>query len=470
MIRFFIAVIVAATLQACAVQTVRHAPLNAFVVGEEERRLGAYARQRIAEESELFRDDGLQRYLETVARNVLAAVPHGNERLTFSLIDDDRFAAHVLPDGHILITRGMLGLLNSEAQLAAVLAHELGHLINHHTLEKLRKTRRTEELARKISEKLDSSYAKRLSSTFAHAISRGYSREAETEADRVALQILQRAGYPPVAMLEILELFRRASILEQEVEEKGDVSKGYARGAFSTHPAVEQRLQTVANVLRESPDLRKPSAGFDEDYLRRIDGMKIAHFAGGPFRQGNRLYHPAWQASFLLEEGERFYRVGDDLLFIYLPTHPDWILRIQMFTPPEAPGVDEYMDKRYPNHRRAAMREHDKGVIMIDIESGDTSPAKKTVAWRVLRTASHSLVMEGGDPERMGRFAASYTGSDLPDPETERAHFIRVVPAELARNIAAAVEGEAQLNASEWLLNLEYDVSKLGDSPVKLLE
>lgn len=470
MVRLLFAVMFTVTVHACAVQTARDAPLAAFSVGEDERQMGVVARQRIAQEVRLYKDVEFQRYLDSVARKVLAAVPHGEEKLTFSLIDEDGFAAHVLPDGHILITRGMLGLLSSEAQLAAVLAHELGHLINHHALQKLHKAQQTEALAKRIGERLDSNYGKQLSSTFARAIARGYSREAEAEADRVAVEILHRAGYPPVAMLEVLELLRRTDVLEKELVEIGDLPKGRVRGAFATHPATERRIQSVTALLRKYPSSRQSFANTGMGYLGTIDGMEIARYTGGPFRDGNRVHHPAWQASFALEVGERFYRASDELLFVYEPTQSNWSLRLKRFALEEAPGLDAYLDRYYPKARRMGVKDVDRGVSLVELERRDSSSVGQVFAWATLKTTSHALVVEAGDAQRLKRLLASYSGIDNHDPDIKRAHYVHVVSADLARSIANANEGVVGLSLMEWLINLEFDLSKSGDTPVKLLE
>ena len=103
-----------------------------LVSAHQELALGQQAHRQILQEYTPYADTALQQYVDTVGQQ-LAAVSHRPElTYTFTVLDSTEINAFALPGGYVYITRGLLAYLNSEAELAAVLGHEIGHVTARH--------------------------------------------------------------------------------------------------------------------------------------------------------------------------------------------------------------------------------------------------------------------------------------------------------------------------------------------------
>lgn len=168
---------------------------------------------------------------------------------SFQVLDDDEVNAFATPGGHIFLTRGMVRLAENEDQLAAVVAHEIAHVVESHGLQTIRTSRITAALTSAAitgAQFATSAEIAELTEIFEDTIddvtqtlfTAGYSRSAEREADQGAVTILRRAGYAPSALATFLE--HMDAIWEPD-------GPGLAR----THPSPGDRLSDVREVLRD---------------------------------------------------------------------------------------------------------------------------------------------------------------------------------------------------------------------------
>ena len=138
----------------------------------------------------------------------------------FLVLDSDDINAFATPSGLIFVTRGLLRCCKSEDALAAVLAHEVGHVQLRHGMQAIEKARRDEALmtfGMEVAKNLGSKEVAELTKTFEGAITditstlinKGYARAQEYQADQVAMTILRRVGYDPNGLVEMLTLMKR---------------------------------------------------------------------------------------------------------------------------------------------------------------------------------------------------------------------------------------------------------------------
>jgi beta-barrel assembly-enhancing protease len=163
----------------------------------------------------------------------------------FQILDSEEINAFAAPGGYIFITRGMLKCAKNEDQLAAILAHEIAHVVNRHGLRTIKSSRWSEMgslLVVGAAKHYSKNEFKNLVSTFEGSISdiigtmtvNGYSREFEYEADEMAVIILEGSGYDPKALSMMLK------VMEQKVK-SGD------KGFGSTHPLPAERIKNINN-------------------------------------------------------------------------------------------------------------------------------------------------------------------------------------------------------------------------------
>ncbi len=165
----------------------------------------------------------------------------------FLVMDTEEVNAFAAPGGLIMISRGMLRCCKSEDALAAVLAHEIGHVQNRHGLQAIKKGRLTAALTTLAAEgaksfggeqlaELTQAFENSIADITATLMNSGYSRAFERQADQAAVAILKRSGYDPRALVEMLEE------MKQHLQPGG---RDFAR----THPAPESRIADIRKLI-----------------------------------------------------------------------------------------------------------------------------------------------------------------------------------------------------------------------------
>jgi predicted Zn-dependent protease len=166
----------------------------------------------------------------------------------FSVLDTDEVNAFAAPGGLIFVSRGLLRCCRSEDALAAVLAHEIGHIQNQHGLRAIKKGRLTsaltiitleagKNLAGDNLAEVTKAFEGSITDISATLMNSGYARTLENDADTVAVKIMQRAGYNPAALIDML------------TEMKKQIGSDITRGFGKTHPTPEARIQHVATLI-----------------------------------------------------------------------------------------------------------------------------------------------------------------------------------------------------------------------------
>jgi predicted Zn-dependent protease len=191
----------------------------------------------------------LNRLGQSVAR--FSDMPETFRGYRFLILETDEVNAFAAPGGFIFISRGMLRLCQTEDDLAAVIAHEIGHVQYRHAVRAIKSSRLTSALtiiALESAKNLGGSDLAEVTAAFEGSISDitstmmkgGYARAQEREADRAAVTILQRMGYQPTALTDVLARMDR-------------VLQADKRGFGSTHPPASSRIQELQPLLRGLP-------------------------------------------------------------------------------------------------------------------------------------------------------------------------------------------------------------------------
>ena len=186
-------------------------------------------------------------YVNKVGQRIASNLKKSKETFTFTVIDNPDINAFAIQDGYIYINRGLITYLKSEAQLAAILAHEVGHVTaNHHGRQKRAQIGST--VVSGFLAVLTRSYdVGEASALWGASLVSGYGRDMELEADGLGSQYLLQAGYDPQAMIEVITLLKAHERLEKKrAQESGKPTQTY-HGLFSTHPRNDKRLKEVVS-------------------------------------------------------------------------------------------------------------------------------------------------------------------------------------------------------------------------------
>ena len=214
-----------------------------LVSREQVQQMGVESWQRIRSETPASDDQAAQRTAEQVADNLLRAAGANPDEWDVLVFEGDQANAFALPGGKIGIYEGMFQAAGNEAQLAAVVAHEIGHLQADHAQERVSSEVATQGVVQLVSAALqvgNVAYANAIAGALGAGARYGvllpYSRNQELEADRTGLQLMAQAGYDP---REALEFWRR-------MQQQG----GGAPPAFlSTHPTPENRIKQLQELM-----------------------------------------------------------------------------------------------------------------------------------------------------------------------------------------------------------------------------
>lgn len=221
---------------------------------QDEIKIGQQATANLLGVAPLVKDDGLQRYVNTVGRWVAMGSERPDLPWHFGVIDSADVNAFSAPGGYVLITRGLYASLSEEGELAGVLGHEITHVVERHQVELMRKSMLLEEGRKAIEKRLDSDkdeLVKRLVGNGAELFARRLDQDAEFEADRKGVVLAARAGYSPYGLPAVLQKIASVSKTDDRVQL-----------LYKTHPAPEERLRMLDAVM--GPDFYKydkPNAG-----------------------------------------------------------------------------------------------------------------------------------------------------------------------------------------------------------------
>jgi len=277
-----LAVVAAAGGSSCATNPVTGGKDFVLMSEAEERQLGAEYHKKILKEQDVFDDRALQAYVDRIGQR-LARVSHRPKLdYQFTVLDDDSVNAFALPGGYIYISRGILAYFNSEAELAGVLGHEIGHVTARHSVRQYSTATATGILGSiLLIESGAGQAAGDLFNVVHTAAMRGFGREHELESDRLGAEYLARAGYDSGEMLDVIGILKDQELYEiHRAKEEGREPRIY-HGVFSTHPDNDARLQEVVRAARKY-EVEDPRPNQREAYLELLDGVPF----GPPASQG----------------------------------------------------------------------------------------------------------------------------------------------------------------------------------------
>lgn len=239
---------------------------SALPIGpEKEREIGFGIAATVAGRYQLLNDPELTEYVNLVGQAVAQqSIRRDEVQFRFGVLDTEDVNAFAAPGGYILVTRGALGLMESEADLAGVLAHEVAHVDQKHVLDEIRRS----SVMKSVSDEaaLSGAILDAIAELGTSMLFTGLSREDEMEADSLGILYATATGYRPGGLADFL---RR--LVEAETGEHEGVAEWKA-----THPSTAERLQSLEGQMsRAGID---PGSGQEvrERFRARVGGL------GGP--------------------------------------------------------------------------------------------------------------------------------------------------------------------------------------------
>lgn len=275
--RFFLCAFSALTLSGC----------TSLVSTNFDKQLGKENAQVVASQMGLYQADKMQSYVNQVGQRLVKELDNNEFTFQFHILDDATPNAFALPGGYIYISRGLLALLVTEDELACVLAHEISHVTQRHSVKQMNSSilpaiiELPGNVVGLFSQRLGNVINAPISTGNALILS-GYSRSHETEADTLGVKLAAKAGYQPQSMSFILTRLNAAV----EFTEQKKQQKSY----FASHPYTPDRVNNINNLTKNlHPQFRDR---VDINFPQILDGLVYGdNPANGIFKE-NLFLHP----------------------------------------------------------------------------------------------------------------------------------------------------------------------------------
>lgn len=270
---------------------------------DDEAELGAQEHEKIVPQfGGVYEDADLANYVASIGNLLVQTSETPQQHFTFTVLNTPIVNAFALPGGYVYVTRGLAALANDEAELAGVIAHEIGHVTARHSAE-----RYGQAMAATIGQiglglLLGGEAANAFGSVSALAL-RSFSREQEHEADSLGVRYMSRAGYDPQAMASFLTQLQADSRLEATL--LGQPGKADEFNIMQTHPRTADRIERTIEEA-QARTVRAPMRARDV-YLDKIDGLLYGDDPAQGFVRGRRFLHPELRFAFEVPEGFRLF-------------------------------------------------------------------------------------------------------------------------------------------------------------------
>ncbi len=279
---------------------------------EEEKSIGAREDPKIVKQfGGIYKNENLQNYVESLGEFLVTTSETPDQKFKFTILDTPIVNAFALPGGYIYLTRGLIYLCQNEAQLAGVIAHEIGHVTGRHTAKRYTKTIGTNLIANLLGIILKNPSLNNLVNTSASLYLLSYSREHEYEADQLATRYMIRAGFDPQEMANFLKVMENFSKVQKKI--LGDNKK--VSELLLTHPTSSKRVSEVIKNSSESVSY-KPIIG-REVFLKKIDGILFGDKPEDGFFYKNKFIHKKLDFAFDFDESFFFFNNPNYLLGIH---------------------------------------------------------------------------------------------------------------------------------------------------------
>ncbi len=275
----------------CAVNPVTGRQDFVMLSEAQELSLGRDASSQVEAQLPLVADGSLQGYVQKVGQRLAQHSHRSQLDYRFRVVDSPEINAFALPGGYIYLNRGLLAYLNSEADMAAVLGHEIGHVTARHGVRQQSMAMGTGLLAELATLGTGIRAVGDLGNMLGTAMVRGYGREMELEADGLGAEYLARAGYRPDAVLNVIAVLKdQDTYARQRAQAQGRPAQDGYHGLFATHPTHDQRLQQVV-ARAEGLTLGTGQRTGRDDYLKAIDGLIYGDSPEQGIIRDNRFFH-----------------------------------------------------------------------------------------------------------------------------------------------------------------------------------
>ncbi|MCR9106679.1 MAG: M48 family metalloprotease [Gammaproteobacteria bacterium] len=306
-------VALASTLPGCAANPATGGADVVLSSRDGEKSIGSELHEKMAGEGLIYADPQLQAYIESVGQRLVRNSDMPDAQFQFFVVDSPDINAFAVAGGYIYIHRGLLAYLDSEAELAGVLGHEIGHITARHSGRQRTASVTNSVLAATVYILTGSGDLADASNIYGAELLSGYGREMELEADALGARYMHRSGYDPEALLEVIGVLKNHQQYQRLQARAAGRERATYHGLFATHPRNDKRLRTVIQAASELDlDTYIEDPTIPGQFKRHIDGMVWGDSIRGE-RAENRFYHNTLDFTFELPPGWSVETTASDI-------------------------------------------------------------------------------------------------------------------------------------------------------------
>ncbi len=379
-----------AALSGCSVNPATgEQSFTGFMSPADEKRIGAEEHPKILKQfSGAYKDPVVTSYVNKIGNKLAQKSEMPNIGWTFTVLNSDQINAFALPGGYVYVTRGLMALAGNEAELAGVMAHEIGHVTARHTAQRYGGSilAGVGSLAAGI---LLGGAAGDLANVISHTALKSYSRNQEFQADSLGVRYLSRGNYTTKAMASFLTKLRRHSQFQAKLKGKKEQSVDQI-SMSSTHPRTLERVQ---RAIQQAAGSKSGTFTGPIDYLEKLHGIMYGDDPDQGFIRGTAFIHPKMRFRFDVPQGFRLFNSPSAVV----ARGPEGsIIQFDMARKPYKGRLTSYIQNVWVRKLRLSSLE----ALTINGKQGATGTARLS---RQGRTIDLRFVVARGTGERIYR-------------------------------------------------------------------
>ena len=270
---------------ACARNPVTHKLELSTISESQEVQMGQEATKQVEQQMGFYKDPALEAYVNKLGQELATKTERPQLPWQFHVVDDSSVNAFALPGGSIFVTRGILATLKNEAELAAVMGHEIGHVTAKHSVHMLSRQQLAQVglgIGMAVSPALRG--LGQVAGAGMQLLFLRFSRDAEGQADSLGFRYMTEDGYDARQMLPLFQALSRVGELS---------GGGKLPNYLATHPDPEQRQKDTKGRLENAKHDYTGAKLDEQTYLSHVDGIVFGADPRNGFFQGPLFLHPA---------------------------------------------------------------------------------------------------------------------------------------------------------------------------------
>ena len=259
--------------------------------------------QRLIETIGIYDDPEVAAYVDGIGQLLVANSSMPDATFTFTVLDSPDINAFALPGGFIYVNRGLLAYLETEAELAGVIAHEIGHITENHHSRRATSQTTTTVLATTAYILTGSGDLYDAAQMYGAEVVSGFGRDMELEADAAGAEFMHRSGYDADALLSVIGVLKDQEMYRRVQAKASGKPTGTYHGLYASHPRNDLRLQTVIKTANSLDLADQPENPEQPGVFRsHVEGLVFGASAQSQ-SEANRFYHNKLDFTFRYPEG-----------------------------------------------------------------------------------------------------------------------------------------------------------------------